>query len=64
MTAMIAVGLILVILIQNPKTGTLDKTFNSHQMVNVSTSSKVTEQLTWGLVTIMLTLCLIVGIII
>ncbi|BDS12433.1 preprotein translocase subunit SecG [Aureispira anguillae] len=58
--SLIAIALILVILIQNPKTGTLDAAFNTQQLLGSAQSYKVTEKLTWGLMTLMIALCLVV----
>lgn len=57
---LIAVGLILVILIQNPKTGTLDTAFNVRQFVGTAQSQGIAEKATWSLMALMLMLCLVV----
>jgi len=64
LTVIIAVALISVILIQNPKTGALGATFNVRQTIGPAKSNLVAEKVTWGLAVLMLALCLGSGIII
>ena len=59
-TALTAVVLVSVILIQNPKTGAFDATFSARQLIGVTQSNKIAEKLTWGMAGLMFVLCLVV----
>lgn len=59
-TALTAVVLVSVILIQNPKTGAFDATFNARQLIGAAQSNKIAEKITWGMATLMFVLCLVV----
>ena len=58
--ALTATVLVSVILIQNPKTGAFDATFNARQLIGATQSNKIAEKLTWGMATLMFLLCLVV----
>lgn len=58
--ALTASILVFVILIQNPKTGAFDATFNTRQLIGGRQSNKIAEKTTWGMVTLMFVLCLVV----
>jgi len=58
--ALSATILVSVILIQNPKTGAFDATFNAHQLISATQSNRIAEKLTWGMATLMFVLCLVV----
>lgn len=60
--ALIAVLLMVVVLIQNPKGGGVDPTFggqSANQMFGAAKSTDFIEKLTWGLAIALFALCII-----
>lgn len=64
--ALVSVGLVFIILIQNPKGGGMSSAFggaqSATQILGAANTTDILERITWGLAASLLVLCLFVGV--
>ncbi len=62
LVALVSLGLILIVLVQNPKGGGLNSAFGgsqtASQLLGAANTTDILERITWGLASALLVLCL------